>query len=251
MALKTIRNYMADKYMADKDKFNIPNIVFTGNYIDRGPDSKGVIDRLIKLTKTKTAYGLKYNSVVTLKGNHESFMLDAYLGIGIDFWVMYNGGAQTYKSYGLAPFTANYQFPEEHIRFVLGLPLYRDDGKRLYVHAGVDNGKPLEDQEESRLRWKMYNSHPSRLSQREDGLEDSDMYNIYGETHDMDIGVRHVVHGHHQFEDGPMLFTNRSNFDTLAWYTGRLVIGVFDSDTKGGPIDTIEVNGSHYNRRYR
>ena len=57
-------------------------------------------------------------------------------------------------------------------------------------------------------------------------------------------GERHVVHGHDNFPEGPLLLQGRTNLDTLAWRTGRLVIGVFDDDRPGGPVDFIEVKGS-------
>jgi SNF2-related domain len=56
-------------------------------------------------------------------------------------------------------------------------------------------------------------------------------------------GQRHVVHGHDQHADGPILKRNRTNLDTFAWSSGRLVIGVFDDDTPGGPLETLEARG--------
>jgi hypothetical protein len=55
--------------------------------------------------------------------------------------------------------------------------------------------------------------------------------------------VRHVVHGHHPFKDGPITIEGRTNLDTLAWHTGRLVVGVFDDDVPGGPVSLLEVRG--------
>ena len=49
------------------------------------------------------------------------------------------------------------------------------------------------------------------------------------------------MHGHHQFEDGPKLFSGRTDLDTFAWHTGRLVVGVFDNDKSGGPVDLLEI----------
>src|SRR6516164_10614971 len=46
--------------------------------------------------------------------------------------------------------------------------------------------------------------------------------------------TRHVVHGHHDFRDGPVTIEGRTNLDTQAWYTGRLAIGVFDDEVAGG-----------------
>jgi serine/threonine protein phosphatase 1 len=58
------------------------------------------------------------------------------------------------------------------------------------------------------------------------------------------FGERHVVHGHDNSPDGPLLYAGRTNLDTLAWRTGRLVIGVFDDDRPGGPVDLIVVKGA-------
>jgi len=64
---------------------------------------------------------------------------------------------------------------------------------------------------------------------------------LYPDNADIGHGDRHVVHGHHQFADGPKCYRRRTDLDTLAWFTGRLVIGVFDDDIAGGPVDFIEV----------
>lgn len=52
--------------------------------------------------------------------------------------------------------------------------------------------------------------------------------NGYDDRDDGGHGQRHIVHGHHQFENGPIFKKNRTDLDTYAWYTGRLVIGVFN-----------------------
>lgn len=207
------------------------SLVFTGDYIDRGPDSKGVITQVKYLQEEKPLFS-GFKKVVALKGNHETFMLDAQIGDGIGFWTSFNGGDATYISYGHKNKRLGAgMFPEEHIEWIRNLPLYYDDGKRVYVHAGIrDYSKSLNEQNEDDLLWMLYGQ--KRPWENGDGLTDSPPY--FG---------KHVVHGHHQFKDGPKLFTNRSNFDTLAWYTGRLVIGVFDNDKEGGPVDTIEVKG--------
>jgi serine/threonine protein phosphatase 1 len=56
------------------------------------------------------------------------------------------------------------------------------------------------------------------------------------------------VHGHHHHTRGPIFKKNRTNLDTLAWYTGRLAIGVFDDTTPGGPIEVLEVNGEPFEK---
>lgn len=97
-----------------------------------------------------------------------------------------------------------------------------------FGHAGVDPDLPLAEQEKTidrngnlNILWKIY--RPG------DGSRGH--------------GDRHVVHGHHQFEHGSIIVAGRTNLDTFAWYTGRLVIGVFDDDVPGGPIALLEVRG--------
>lgn len=58
------------------------------------------------------------------------------------------------------------------------------------------------------------------------------------------FGKLHIVHGHDNCPDGPLLFEGLTNLDTLAWRTRRLTIGVFDDDRPGGPVDFIVVKGS-------
>ena len=94
------------------------------------------------------------------------------------------------------------------------------DKHRVYVHAGVDPDQSLDAQDAQTLLWKIYKGPDQR-----------------------DHGGRHVVHGHHQFTDGPITVEGRTNLDTLAWYTGRLVVGVFNDDVAGGPVSLLEVRG--------
>ena len=86
--------------------------------------------------------------------------------------------------------------------------------------AGVDPDAPLDAQAEHTLLWKRYPK----------GYKGG-------------FGDRHVVHGHNSFADGPELYEGRTNLDTLAWRTGRLVTGVFDDAKPGGPVDFVVVRG--------
>lgn len=147
--------------------------------------------------------------------------------LGMLWWWMENGGGQTLLSYGqeYGHVPDPSVVPGPHLAWMAGLPVTHNDGKRLFVHAGVQSGVALTDQDEQRNTWMLY----------PDGAED-------GYT-TADGAELHVVHGHHQHEEGPLLFVGRTNLDTLAWWTGRLVIGVFDDDKPGGPVATIEVKG--------
>ena len=94
------------------------------------------------------------------------------------------------------------------------------DRHRVFVHAAVDPSVPLNQQSEQTLLWKRY---PKEFS--------------------LGHGRRHVVHGHHADTKAPVVTTGKTNLDSLAWKTGRLVIGVFEDDRPGGPSDFLEVFG--------
>lgn len=189
-------------------------IVFLGDYIDRGPQSREIVERL--------AVGAPKDwKWICLRGNHEEMMLACLAGRADVRWWINNGGGATLLSYGQAPergFNSEI-VPKAHRKWLQSLQVLHADALRLFVHAGVDPSQPLERQNEQTLLWMRY---PSRL---------------------LDVGWRdrHLVHGHDPFEDGPVLLKNRTDLDTLAWRTGRLVVGVFDDQKPGGPIELIEV----------
>ncbi len=128
----------------------VDTVVFLGDYIDRGPASKGVIDRLLRLRREGPR-------CVFLKGNHEDMFL-AFLGerglYGEAF--LGNGGGPTLRSYGLhGEFGAvrSDQLPPEHLEFLRSLEVRYAQGPFLCVHAGVDPGRPLAAQREEDLLW--------------------------------------------------------------------------------------------------
>jgi len=185
-------------------------IVTIGDYVDKGPDSNAVIERLL------SGVGPGW-ILVALKGNHDAMMLEALRDPSkLAAWLD-KGGDTALASYGgdLAA------VPESHIVWLEQLQLLHIDAQRLYVHAGVDPGIPLDRQSEATLMWKRY---PKGFSGG--------------------FGKLHVVHGHDNFPDGPLLYEGRTNLDTLAWRTGRLTVGVFDDDKPGGPVDFIVIRGS-------
>jgi serine/threonine protein phosphatase 1 len=182
-------------------------IITIGDYVDKGPESKQVIDRML----SGVADGW---SSVALKGNHDAMMVEALRDRSkMASWIA-KGGDTALESYGGDPAAV----PQSHSAWLDGLPLLHVDNHRVYVHAGVDPEVPLDQQSETTLLWKRY---PKGFS------------GGYGELH--------VVHGHDNFPEGPLLYEGRTNLDTLAWRTGRLAIGVFDDDVPGGPADFIVV----------
>jgi len=184
-------------------------IVALGDYVDKGPDAKSVIDRL----RVGVSDGW---SLFPLKGNHDAMMVQALRNPSrMGHWLQ-RGGDAVIRSYGGDPLNV----PPADIDWLDRLPLLHADRFRIYVHAGLDPELPLDRQPERTLLW-----------------------NRYPEEFHGGFGDRHVVHGHDSFVDGPKLYEGRTNLDTRAWQTGRLVIGVFDDETPGGPVDFIQVIG--------
>jgi serine/threonine protein phosphatase 1 len=185
-------------------------LIVLGDYVDKGPDSRGVIARLI----AGIAPGW---SLVTLKGNHDAMMAEALRDpAAVANWLG-KGGDTALASYGGDVDAV----PAAHRAWLERLVLLHMDAHRIYVHAGLDPDIALEAQSERALLWKRY------------AKDDASGF-----------GDHHVVHGHDNDPAGPLLLAGRSNLDTQAWKTGRLVIGVFDDATPGGPLEILEIIGA-------
>lgn len=125
-------------------------VVFLGDYIDRGPASKAVIDRLLRLRGEGPR-------CVFLKGNHEDMFL-GFLGERGAYGEAFldNGGGHTLHSYGLVGQYGQVgggQLPPEHLEFLRSLQLRSIHGTFLCVHAGLDPARPLAAQREEDLLW--------------------------------------------------------------------------------------------------
>jgi serine/threonine protein phosphatase 1 len=177
--------------------------VFLGDYIDRGPDSRGVLEELMARSRTR--------ETVCLMGNHEAILL-RFLGEPETWqdWAQI-GGAQTLLSYGLRPslrltedqaddLARNFAhaFPPDHRDFLYSLPYTFESGNVLFVHAGLKPGIPLAKQDPDDLIW----------------IRDEFL------TYRGSFG-KIVVHGHTPVEE-PEVLHNRINLDTGAYATGRL-----------------------------
>lgn len=115
----------------------VDELVFMGDYIDRGPDSKGVIDYLLTLQGRCTF----------LMGNHERMFLDFLQGKDRSLF-LYNGGAATLESYGgLSNISA------AHLAFLDRLLLYYETDEYLFVHGGIRPEVPLQEQDPKDLLW--------------------------------------------------------------------------------------------------
>ena len=136
-------------------------LVFLGDYVDRGPDSARVIDRVAALAEEG------WCAVAALKGNHEELMLKFLDGAPIGPEWMKLGGAPTLKSYGVdlkSPVSTPAEWdsvrrafadrvPDRHVAFLRGLQLWTESGDYLFVHAGVKPSVPMELQRTRDLLW--------------------------------------------------------------------------------------------------
>jgi serine/threonine protein phosphatase 1 len=128
------------------------SLVFVGDYIDRGADSRGVIDRVLKL-----AGGDWPGPVTTLKGNHEAMLLD-YLSPDPQFdpyvWLQ-NGGTETIASYTGRAWADRWvgSVPQAHLDFYNNLPGWHEDENGIYVHAGLLPGQRPGEASDDVLQW--------------------------------------------------------------------------------------------------
>jgi serine/threonine protein phosphatase 1 len=187
--------------------------VTLGDYIDRGPDSRGVIERLL----TNPFPG----RFIALKGNHEA-LLETFLekpAMGSQW--RYLGGLETLHSFGVPVASLivdqNYEkaaaqlrnaLSQDHLKFLAALKTSLFIGDYFLCHAGVRPGIPLEQQAEEDLLWI-----------RDEFLDSP-----------MDFG-KIVVHGHTPVEE-PEVKSNRINIDTGAFATGKLTCVVLGGDTR-------------------
>lgn len=129
-------NNLIDKLPLSKND----KLIFLGDYIDRGPDSKAVVEKLITL-------GRIYDCVF-LRGNHEWMMLNYVLdGKDFELWMM-NGARATIRSY-----THMSKIPVDHLEFFKNTTYYHIEGEYLFVHAGVRPYLSLEKQNDFDLLW--------------------------------------------------------------------------------------------------
>jgi serine/threonine protein phosphatase 1 len=204
----------------DERPIDDPLTVTLGDYIDRGPDSRGVLDRL-----ARNPFPTDF---VALKGNHET-LLETFLcdPSTADHWRRL-GGLETLHSYGVdvGPLMRGQDYeaaaeallaamPPEHFTFLASLRGTLTVGRYFLCHAGVRPGVPLERQSEDDLLWI-----------RDEFLDSK-----------TDFG-KIVVHGHTPTEE-PELLPNRINVDTGAFMTGRLTCAVLE----GREVRFLSANG--------
>jgi serine/threonine protein phosphatase 1 len=170
------------------------SFVFLGDYIDRGPDSKGVIDLILAFRK-------RHPQTIVLMGNHEMMLLDYLQGHDENFFLN-AGGAETLVSYGLSPDATpeivQAQLPPEHLTFLNNLPILWEDQHGIYVHAGLEPGVHLSRQVAACCLWI-----------RDDFIRSLHRFE------------KPVIFGHTVFKK-PLVQRNKIGIDTGAVYGGRL-----------------------------
>lgn len=182
-------------------------IVFLGDYVDRGPDSRGVIQRLVD--------GLNAGRPWTvLRGNHEAMMLDALEALGPPAqrshlgWFHPEVSGATLASYGVTRSdpaeTLRAAIPQAHLDLMRAARLWHATDDLIFVHAGLRPGVPLRDQSAQDLMW----IREPFLSDRRD----------HG---------RLVVHGHSPV-DWPRHHGNRVALDGGAGWGRDLHVAVFE-----------------------
>jgi serine/threonine protein phosphatase 1 len=190
-------------------------VIYLGDYVDRGADSRGIIDLLLDAPLPQFEY-------VYLKGNHEDsllrFLADEWHG---PQWFTY-GGDRTLESYGVRPPRSvtdpaelrraqtefAQQLPPRHLDFFTRLRMLHVEGDYAFVHAGVRPGISLDEQSDEDLMWI-----------RDEFLRSN-----------LDFG-RIVVHGH-SITDSPTVKANRIGIDTGAFATGCLTCVVLEGTNR-------------------
>ena len=203
---------------ADRDRTGDDDalVIHLGDLVDRGPDSRSVIEYLMDVIGRGEPWKV-------LKGNHDRMFADFVraakedprLVVGQSYLHPGLGGPATLQSYGVikgllmrdrdVADRAAAAVPDAHVAFIEKLPLFHRTDDLLFVHAGIRPGLPLEDQVEDDLLWI-----------REGFLDD-----------DTDHGFL-VVHGHTPVDE-PTHYGNRVALDTGAGFGGPLTVAVFEA----------------------
>ncbi len=166
-----------DAILAAIDPQAHDTLVALGDYVDRGPDTKGVIDRLIEL-RSKC-------ELVCLHGNHEEMMLDVVRDTQPPFrWLQY-GGVETLDSYRFAGDMS--VVPQTHRDFFASMRDFYETDDFFFVHANYDPDLPLNEQPRQLVRWQ-------KLTDVVPGPHQNGKRAIVGHTHDRNGEIFDIGH---------------------------------------------------------
>ncbi len=144
--LNSLRSIVQQANLSPEDR-----LILMGDYVDRGQDSRGVIDWILKKRGSM--------KIITLKGNHELIMVQAAKSMAnYGFWVSC-GGVQTLTSYGAdmkTLFDWKTIIPQSHWNFIHETLYYYETEEMIFAHASVDSDLSLNDQNEATLLWERY-----------------------------------------------------------------------------------------------
>jgi len=169
-------------------------LVFMGDYIDRGPRSQGVVDYVRRLQNLASP-----DHIICLKGNHETMFLNFMQGRDLELF-LFNGGLSTLRDYWGDDWEDQEELvlPLDHRQFFEELRLYYETEAYIFVHGGLKPGVPLAEQGEEDLLWI-----------RGDFIASME-----------DFGKK-VIFGHTPFQR-PLVMPNKIGIDTGAAYGNRL-----------------------------
>ena len=210
---------MLDKIGRDLEDSPVadPVLITLGDYVDRGPDSRGVIERIVQIRHENKSFNFH-----NITGNHDHAFRcfleegDGNEDMALNF--LYWGGIECLQSYGVRvpsfPSTPNalanlqdearHNVPDPHKTFLRNLQTYLQIGDYLFVHAGIRPGFTLEEQ---LFRDLVFIREPFLFSEADHGFR--------------------VVHGH-TIEPEPVVRHNRIGIDTGIFETGRLTCAVLE-----------------------
>ncbi|RAZ81412.1 metallophosphoesterase family protein [Planococcus halotolerans] len=181
-------------------------LILLGDYVDRGPDSKGVLERVIELKKL---------GAIVLSGNHDAMMLAAADGepAALERWAR-NGAIPTLQSYD--PSIKDAELPTsdsfwEHIAFIKEMDFFHETADYIFVHAGVQPGIPVQETDPYILIW------------------------IREEFYEVYEGEKTVVFGH------TPAFLLRGEGSNDIYFGDNNIIGIDGGAAYGGQLNCLEL----------
>lgn len=185
-------------------------LILLGDYVDRGPNAKGVLERVIELEQ---------QGAIVLRGNHDQMMLEAAKGeTGAAGNWLRNGALPTLQSYDASIKGMKLPGTElfwEHVEFLKKTKFYYETDDYIFVHAGVQPDVPVEETDPYVLMW------------------------IRDEFHRGYSGDKKIVFGH------TPTFMMRGTQDYRAYFGDNRIIGIDGGAVYGGQLNCLELPGEH------